>query len=85
MRGKEKFTLSTVKCSAFERLARFGRDPLVLLIVVLAGLGTAHVLVLTASEGIPRIAGDSVTFLAMVRSFLACEVWRDLMGTPQVL
>ena len=35
--------------SAIERIARLGRDPFALLIVVLAGLGTAHILVRTAT------------------------------------
>ena len=43
----DKFTLSTMKCS----VARFGRNRFTLLIVVLAGLGTAHILVRTATYG----------------------------------
>ena len=49
MRGG--ITLSRVKCSAIEWLARFGRDPFALLIVGLAGLGTANILVRTAPYG----------------------------------
>ena len=80
-----RFALSLMKCSAFERLARFGRDPSVLLIVVLAGLGTAHILVRIATYGIPTAIGDSGPYLQMARNFLAGDIiWRSLMGTPIV-
>ena len=72
-----------MKSSAFERLARFGRDPFALLIVVLAGLGTAHILVRTAAYG----GGghyDSVRFLSTAMNFLAGEGWRDFWGFPMV-
>ena len=73
-----------MKCSAFERLARFGRDPFALLIVVLAGLGTAHILVRTATYG-PAILADSTGYLSTALNFLAGEGWRDFTGTPLVL
>ena len=72
-----------MKSSAFERLARLGRDPFALLIVVLAGLGTAHILVRTATYGL-AIRGDVVDFLFTARSFLAGEGLRDLGGNPVV-
>ena len=37
--------------TALEKTARFGRDPFALLIVFIAGLGTAHILVRTATYG----------------------------------
>ncbi len=52
-----------------------------LLIVVLAGLGTAHILVRTAAYG----GGghyDSVRFLSTAMNFLAGEGWRDFRGEP---
>ena len=72
-----------MKCSAIERLARFGRDPFALLIAVLAGLGTAHILVRTATYG-PVVETDSVHFLSTAMRFLAGEGWRDFMGNPMV-
>ena len=63
--------------------ARFGRDPCALLIVVLAGLGTAHILVRTASYG-AAIDGDSVFFLSTAMNFLAGEGWLNARGTPLV-
>ena len=50
-------------------------------IVVLAGLGTAHILVRTATDG-AVIDGDSVCFLSVARNFLAGEGWRDFSGKP---
>ena len=70
-----------MKSSAFERLARFGRDPFALLIVVLAGLGTAHILVRTATYG-PASIYDSIRFLSTALNFLAGEGWRDFKGLP---
>ena len=70
-----------MKSSAFERLARFGRDPFALLIVVLAGLGTAHILVRTATYG-PASIYDSIRFLSTALNFLAGEGWQDFMGLP---
>ena len=57
--------------------------PLPLLIVVLAGLGTAHILVRTATDG-AIINGDSVCFLSTASNFLAGEGWRDFAGRPLV-
>ena len=45
--------------TATEWLARFWRDPFALLIVVLAGLGTAHILVRTATYG-AAVTHDSI-------------------------
>ena len=72
-----------MKPSAFERLARLGRDPFALLIVVLAGLGTAHILIRTATYG-PAVGTDSTIFLSTAMKFLAGEGWRDLTGDPMV-
>ena len=69
-----------MKANAF---ARFGRDPLALLIVVLAILGTVHILVRTASYGTVGIY-DSIRFLSTIMNFLAGEGWRDFMGRPLV-
>ena len=74
--------MSTVKCSAIKRLARLGRDPCALLIVVLAGLGAAHILVRTASYG-AGISPDSSYLLSTALNFLAGEGWRDFAGRPQ--
>ena len=54
-----------------------------LLIAVLAGLGTAHILVRTATYG-AAVGTDSVMFLSTVMNFLAGEGWRDLWGNPLV-
>ena len=62
---------------------RFGRDPFALLIVVLAGLGTAHILVRTAPYG-PAVSPDSVHYLSTAINFLAGEGWRDFLGRPLV-
>ena len=75
--------MSTVKCSAIKRLARLGRDPCALLIVVLAGLGAAHILVRTASYG-AGISPDSSYLLSTALNFLAGEGWRDFTGYPTV-
>ncbi len=79
--GDREFTLSTIKSSAFERLAQFRRDPFALLIVALAGLGAAHILVRTATYG-PAVNKDSVHYLSTAINFLAGEGWRDFMGEP---
>ena len=52
-----------------------------LLIVVLAGLGTAHILVRTAPYGV-TVRGDSTIFLSTALNFLAGEGWQDLVGEP---
>ena len=70
-----------LKHSAIAWIARFQRDPFALLIVVLAGLGTAHILVRTATYG-AEITEDSVDFLSTALNFLAGEGWRDLTGDP---
>ena len=74
-------TLSKMNHSAIKWIARFGRDPFTLLIVVLAGLGTAHILVRTTTYGITVIS-DSIAFLFTALNFLAGEGWRDLAGRP---
>ena len=73
-----------MKSSAIKRLARFGRDPFALLIVVLAGLGTAHILVRTATYG-AAVLSDSTAYLSTALNFLAGEGWRDFRGNPLVL
>ena len=55
-----------------------------LLIVVLAGLGTAHILVRTATYGAAVTPYDSVHFLSTALNFLAGEGWRDFWGFPMV-
>ena len=65
-------------------LARFGRDRTTLLIVVLAGLGTAHLLVRTAPYG-TAVDPDSTFFLSTALNFLAGEGWRDFTGEPLTL
>ncbi len=72
-----------MKPSAFEWIARFGRDPFALLSVVLAGLGTAHILVRTATYGLV-VKTDSVQFLSTAMNFLAGEGWRNFTGEPLV-
>ena len=59
-----------------KRLAR-----LPLLIVCIAGLGTAHILVRTATDG-AVIEGGAVYFLSTARNFLAGEGWQDFAGEP---
>ncbi len=75
--------MGEVKCSAIERIVRLGRDPFALLIVVLAGLGTAHILVRTATYG-PAVGPDSAGFLSMAINFLAGEGWQIFTGTSIV-
>ena len=55
-----------------------------LVIVVLAGLGTAHILVRTANYG-PAVIADSTTLLSTAMNFLAGEGWRDFTGCPLVI
>ena len=69
--------------TALEKTARFGRDPFALIIVVLAGLGTAHILVRTATYG-AGIEGGAVYFFSTALNFLAGEGWRDFTGYPLV-
>ena len=68
-----------MKCSAFERIVRFRPAPFTLLIVVLAGLGTAHILVRTAPYG-ATVGTDSIAFLSTALNFLAGEGWRHFAG-----
>ena len=62
-------------------LARFWRDPFTLLIVCIAGLGTVHILVRTATYGAAVGPGGTV-FLSTALNFLAGEGWRDFAGRP---
>ena len=55
-----------------------------LVIVVLAGLGTAHILVRTANYG-PAVIADSTILLSTAMNFLAGEGWRDFTGCPLVI
>ena len=64
-------------------LARCWRDRYALLIVVLAGLGTAHILVRTATYG-AAVGTDSIVFLSTALNFLAGEGWRDFSGAPPI-
>ena len=73
-----------MKCSAIEWIARFGRDPFMLLIALIAGLGTAHILVRTATYGAAVTPYDSIHFLSTALNFLAGEGWRDFWGFPLV-
>ena len=57
----------------------FRPAPFTLLIVFLAGLGTAHILVRTATYG-PSVHPDSVVFLSTALNFLAGEGWREFTG-----
>ena len=68
--------MSELKCSAIEKAARFGRDHFALL---LAGLGTAHILVRTATYG-AAVTLDSVSFLSTATNFLAGAGWRNHTG-----
>ena len=77
-----EFALSTVKHSAFKWIARFYRDPFALLIVILSGLSTAHILVRTATYG-AAITVNATAFLSTALNFLAGEGWRDFAGRPQ--
>ena len=72
-----------MKCSAFGWIARLGRDPCALLIVVLAGLGTAHILFRTASYG-AAVDADSVLHLSTAMNVLAGEGWREFTGLKVV-
>ena len=65
-----------MKMGGEKRLAR-----LPLLIVCIAGLGTAHILVRTATDG-AVIEGGAVYFLSTARNFLAGEGWQDFASEP---
>ena len=73
-----EITPSTVKHSAFA-----WRDRTTLLIVVLAGLGTAHILVRTATYS-AVVGADALAFLSVALNFLAGEGWQDFRGDPLV-
>ena len=75
--------MGDVNRSAFEGIARFRRDPSTLLIALIAGLGTAHILVRTATYG-AAVGGDSTVFLSTALNFLAGEGWRDFRGGPAI-
>ncbi len=81
--GGGRFTLFAAKCSAFKQIARFRCDPSALLIVVLAGLGTAHILVRTATYGL-EVRGDFMVFLSTTINVLAGEGLQDFTGRPLV-
>ena len=70
-----------MKSSAFKRLVRLGRDPFVLLIVVLAGLGTTHILVRIPIFGEVLM---EITSISGATHFLAGEGWTDIWGKPLV-
>ena len=61
----------------------FWRDRTTRLIVVLAGLGTVHILVRTATYG-AAVGTDSTTFLSVAMNFLAGEGWQSFGGNPLV-
>ena len=61
--------------------ARFWRDPCTLLIACIAGLGTAHILVRTATYG-AGFGNGGQEFLSTAINFLAGEGWRDFKGWP---
>ncbi len=63
---------------------RIWRDLSTLIIVLLAGLGAAHILVRTATYG-AAIGYDSTIFLSTAINLLAGEGWRDFMGRPLIL
>ena len=61
----------------------FGRDRFTLLIVLLAGLGAAHILVRTATYG-AAVNVDTTLHLSTALNFLAGEGWRDFAGGPSI-
>ena len=71
------------KCSTTEDAPVRTRDRFTLLIVVLAGLGTAHILVRTATYG-AAFGIDSTYYLATAINILAGEGWRDFRGAPLI-
>ena len=70
-----------MRCSAIAWIARFRRDRFMLLIAFLAGLGTAHILVRTATYG-AAVNSDSTLPLSTAMNLLAGEGWRDFAGIP---
>ena len=67
--------------SIIERLAQFWRDHFALLIVFIAGLGTAHILVRTATYG-AAVSHESTIHLSTALNFLSGEGWRYFTGSP---
>ena len=65
-----------MKCSAIKWIT--------LLIVVLAGLGTANILARTATYG-TAVGTDSIRLLSTALNFLAGEGLRDFAGNPMVI
>ena len=61
----------------------FGRDRFTLLIVLLSGLGAAHILVRTATYG-AAVNPDTTLHLSTALNFLAGEGWRDFAGGPSI-
>ena len=70
-----------MKRSAIAWIARFRPAPFTLLIAFLAGLGTAHILVRTATYG-AAVNSDSTLPLSTAMNLLAGEGWRDFAGIP---
>ena len=71
----------TMKSSALKWIARFRCDPSTLLIALVAGLGTAHILVRTAPYG-AVVGTDFTHLLSTAINFLAGKGWRDFQGVP---
>ena len=69
--------------STLEKTARFGRDPLAVLIFVIAGLSTAHILVRTATYG-AAVNAESTLHLSTALNVLAGEGWQDFTGSKAV-
>ena len=61
----------------------FGRTPFALLIIFIAGLGTAHVLVRTATYG-AAVNADTTLHLSTALNFLAGEGWQDFTGSKAI-
>ena len=61
-------------------IARFWRDRTTLLIACIAGLGTAHILVRTATYGAAVGHRTPSAFLSTALNFLAGEGWRFFSG-----
>ena len=74
-----KFMRDRFTPAAFEWIARLRRDRFTLLIAILAGLGTAHILVRTATYGLAATRDSSIV-LSTAMNVLAGEGWRDFSG-----
>ena len=61
----------------------FGRTPFALLIIFIAGLGTAHILVRTATYG-AAVNSDTTLHLSTALNFLAGEGWQDFTGSMAI-